>query len=101
MSTTTRTMTDSPLAFAQQAVEVDRAALPAHSSKFSRQDFTQHQLAALLAVKAFLKVGYRQLAAYLRDWAELREALGLSKVPHYTTPQKALSRLEKKMPTPS
>ena len=94
-------MTDSPLAFARKAVEVARAALPAHSSKFSRKDFTLHQLAALLAVKQFLKTGYRGLAAYLADWAELREALGLSKVPHYTTPQKALARLEKKTPTPS
>jgi len=93
-------MTESPLAFARQAVEVARAALPAYASKFSRKDFTQHQHAALLAVKQFLKVGYRGLAAYLADWAELRQALGLKKVPHYTTPQKALSRLEKKLPTP-
>ena len=93
-------MTDSPLAFAQKAVAVARAALPAHSCKFSRKDFTQHQLVALLAVKAFLRTGYRGLVAYLRDWAELREALGLSKVPHFTTAQKALRRLEKKTPTP-
>lgn len=93
-------MTDSPLAFAQQAVEVARAALPAHSSKYSRKDFTQYQLVALLAVKQFLRVGYRGLVAYLRDWAELRQALGLAKVPHFTTAQKALQRLEKKTPMP-
>lgn len=93
-------MTDSPLAFAQQAVEVARAALPAHSSKYSRKDFTQYQLVALLAVKQFLRVGYRGLVAYLRDWAELRQALGLAKVPHFTTAQKALARLEKKTPMP-
>lgn len=94
-------MTDSPLAFARQAVEVARAALPPHSSRFSRQDFTQHQLVALLAVKQFLRVGYRGPVAYLRDWAELREALGLEQVPHFTTPQKALSRLKKTTPMPS
>ena len=93
-------MTDSPLAFARRAVEVARAALPAHSSKFSRKDYTQHQLAALLAVKQFLRTGCRGPVAYLADWAELREALGLRKVPHFTTAQKALSRLEKKAPTP-
>src|SRR5690242_18277566 len=98
---TTRPMTESPLAFARQAVEVARAALPAHGSKFSRKDYTQHQLVALLAVKQFLRVGYRALVAYLRDWAELRAVLGLSKVPHFTTAQKALARLEKKAPTPS
>ena len=94
-------MTDSPLVFARRAVEVARAALPAHGSKFGRKDFTLHQLVALLAVKQVLGVGYRGLAAYLRDWAELREALGLAKVPHFTTAQKALQRLEKKTPTPS
>jgi len=98
---TTRSMTDSPLAFARQAVDVARAAPPPHSSKFSRKDYTQHQHAALLAVKQFLKTSYRGLTAYLRDWAELRAALGLAKVPHYTTAQKALARLEKKAPRPS
>ena len=94
-------MTDSPLAFARQALGVARAALPAYSSKYSRKDFTLHQHAALLAVKQFLRTGYRGLVAYLADWAELRRALGLSKVPHYTAVQKALARLEKKTPTPS
>ena len=93
-------MTDSPLGFAQQAVAVARAALPAYTSKYSRKDFTQHQLVALLAVKAFLKVGYRRLVAFLRDWAELRDALGLTELPHYTTIQKTAPRLKKKMPTP-
>jgi hypothetical protein len=94
-------MTDSPLAFAQQAVAVARAALPAHASKYSRKDFTQHQLVALLAVKTFLKTGYRGLVAYLRDWAELRATLGLAKVPHFTTVQKAGDRLKKTTPTHS
>ena len=94
-------MTDSPLAFARQAVEVACAAMPARSPEFSRKDFTQHQSFALPAVKQFLRVGYRGPAAYLRDWAELRDALGLEEVPHFTTPQKALARLKEKRPTPS
>ena len=100
MSTTTRPMTKSALAVARQALEIARAALPAYSSKFSKMTYTQHQLVALLAGKQFLRVGYRGLVAYLRDWAELRAALGLGKVPHFTTAQKALQRLEKKTPTP-
>jgi hypothetical protein len=94
-------MTDSPLAFTAEALAVARAALPAYTSKFSKKDFTQHQLAALLAVKQFLGVGYRRLVAYLRDWAELRDALGLTKVPHFTTIQKTGPRLEKGAPTSS
>lgn len=101
MSTTTRPMTDSPLAFAAQALEAARAALPAYSSKFAKRTYTRHQHAALLALKAFLKTDYRGLAAYLRDWSDLRAALGLTKVPHFTTLQKAHARLKKKTPTPS
>ena len=92
-------MTDSPLAFTAEALEVARAALPAYSSKYSRKDFTLHQLVALLAVKQFLKVGYRKLVAFLTDWTELRDVLGLETVPHYTTIQKAGPRLKKKAPT--
>jgi hypothetical protein len=94
-------MTRSPLAFTQQALEVARAALPAYSSKFSKKDFTWHQHVALLALKSFLKTGYRDIVEYLHDWAELRELLALKKVPHYTTLQKAHARLKKKTPMPS
>jgi len=88
-------MTDSPLAFTAEALAVARAALPAYSSKFSKKDFTLHQHAALLAVKQFLGLGYRALVAYLRDWSDLRQALGLKRVPHYTTLQKAHAALKK------
>ena len=93
-------MTDSPLAFARQALEAARAALPAYASKFSKKDFTRHQHAAILALKAFLRTDYRGLAAYLRDWSDLRAALGLAKLPHFTTLHKAATRLKKKTPTP-
>src|SRR5687767_790596 len=96
---TTRTMTRSPLAFTQQALEVARAALPPYSSKFSKKDFTRHQHVAILALKTFLKMGYRDVVELLRDWAELRTALGLKKVPHFTTLQKANASLKKKTST--
>ena len=49
-----------------------RETLPAYSSKFSRKDFTQHQLFAVLALKTFLKADYRGVAQVLADFAELR-----------------------------
>src|SRR5262245_5627017 len=98
---TTRPMTKSPLAFPRQALEVARAALPPYSCKFSKKDFTRHQHLAVLALKAFLKVGYRDVIEYLRDWSELRAELGLKKLPHFTTLQKAHTRLKKKTSTPS
>jgi hypothetical protein len=98
---TTRCMTKSPLALARTALAVAGGALPAYSSKYSRKDFTQHQLFALLALREFLKVDYRGLEELLRDWSDLREALGLAKIPDHSTLQKAAARLlEKKGPTP-
>lgn len=93
---TTRTMTKSPRAVAREALRVARDAFPEYSSKFSRQDFTQHQLFALLALKTFFKTDYRGLIQMVQDFGELREDLGLEKVPHYSTLCKALARLLKK-----
>jgi hypothetical protein len=93
---TIRTMTKSPRAVAQEALRLARDALPAYSSKFSRKDFTQHQLFALLALKTFFKTDYRGLIQLLSDFRELRDDLGLDKVPHYSTLCKALPRLLKR-----
>ena len=89
-------MTKSPRAVAREALQLAREALPAYSSKFSRQDFTQHQLFALLALKTFFKTDYRGVVQLLHDFAELREELGLSDVPHYSTLCYAAKRLLKK-----
>jgi hypothetical protein len=89
-------MTRSPLAFTQKALEVARAALPAYASKFSRKDFTRHQHVAILALKTFLRTGYRGIVALLADWSDLRDALRLTKVPHFTTLQKVHAGLKKK-----
>ena len=93
---TTRPMTKSALDLARMALSVARESIPAYSSKFSRKDFTQHQLFALLALKTFLKTDYRGLIQMLADFAELRQDLGLGKVPHYSTLCYAERRLLKK-----
>jgi hypothetical protein len=89
-------MTKSPRAVAREALRLAQEALPAYSSKFSRQDFTQAQLFALLALKTFFKTDYRGVVQLAEDFAELREELGLTKVPHYSTLCKAEQRLLKK-----
>src|SRR5437588_11600871 len=93
---TTRTMTKSPRAVAREALRLAQEALPAYSSKFSRKDFTQHQLFALLALKTFVKTDYRGTVQLLEDFAALREDLGLAAVPHYSTLCYAARRLLKK-----
>ena len=56
-----------------------------------------------VAVRQFLRTDYRGLEQYLKDWSELRQAVGLgARVPDHSTLQKAAARLlEKKGPTPS
>ena len=89
-------MTKSPRAVAREALRLAQESLPAYSSKFSRKDYTQHQLFALLALKTFFKTDYRGLAQLIEDFPELREDLGLSAVPHYSTLCYAAGRLLKK-----
>src|SRR5215831_3959225 len=93
---TKRLMTRSPLRLAETALATARQVLPPYSSKFSRKDFTQHQLFALLVLREFLKQDYRGLEQLLRDWSDLRQALRLAKVPDHSTLQKAAQRLLEK-----
>jgi hypothetical protein len=94
-------MTKSPRAVAREALALARATLPAYSSKYSRKDFTQHQLFAVLALKTFLKADYRGVVAALADFAELRADLGLKKVPDHSTLCYAEQRLLKRGTSPS
>jgi len=94
-----RAATRSPVALARTAYRVAQAALPAYSSPFSRQDFTQAQLYACLVLMEFLKTDFRGIVAYLHDFSELRQELGLEyKVPHYSTLCRAKDRLGKQVP---
>lgn len=89
-------MTKSPRAVAREALRLAKETLPAYSSTYSRQDYTQHQLFALLTLKTFFKTDYRGLIHMLADFAELREDLGLAAPPHYSTLCYAAKRLLKK-----
>jgi hypothetical protein len=89
-------MTKSPRGVAREALRLAQEALPPYSAVRSRKDFTQHQLFAVLALKAFFKTDYRGVVQLLADFAELRDELGLTKVPHYSTLCYAAARLLKK-----
>src|SRR5215831_5635866 len=93
---TTRPMTKSPRRLAREALAVAREALPDYSCATSRHDFTQAQLFAILALKTFLKTDYRGVVAFLDDFPELRQDLGLAKVPHHSTLCYAEQRLLQK-----
>ncbi|MFC7538971.1 transposase [Siccirubricoccus deserti] len=88
-----RTLSKSALRVAGEALAVGRTALPAYGSHYSRHDYTQPQLFALLVLKQFLRTDYRGLVAAVAEWQELRQVLGLRKVPHYSTLAYAAHRL--------
>ena len=87
------TVTKSPRKVAAVALEVGERTLPTFSCAKSRQTFTLPQLFACLVLRQFWKADYRKTTAFLTDMPRLREDLGLRKVPHYTTLQKAEARL--------
>lgn len=83
----------SPKAVLLYAMVVAEKAFPRYRHKNSPKKFTQQQLFACLVLKAFLRLDYRGVAAHLNDCPDLQAALGLVRVPHFTTIQKAAQRL--------
>jgi len=67
--------------------------VPRYSSKFSKHTFAQPQLVALYCLKIKLGVTYRELIDWLAEMPRIQRALGLKRLPHFTTVQKAFQRL--------
>lgn len=83
----------SPRKVAAVAHHIGQRSLPAYASRFSRRDYTQPQLFALLVLRQFHKTDYRGIVAIVADNPTLCADLSLSKVPHFTTLQKAEAKL--------
>ena len=91
-----RTLTKAPVALAREALHAGQEALPTYSSKYSRHDFTQPQLFAILVLRQFFKTDYRGMTQLLSDLKDLAAVLELRKIPHYSTLDYAQQRLVKK-----
>src|SRR5262245_12958225 len=83
----------SPRMVAREALIVAENTLPSYFSHFSRHDFKLCQHFACLVLKSFFRTDYRGIVAILADCTDLQRELKLSKVPHFTTLQKAQQRL--------
>jgi Transposase DDE domain/Transposase domain (DUF772) len=79
--------------FAAVALRIGQAVLPAHRSKFSKRQFTQPQLLAVLCLMRYEEWTFREAEVRLAEHRELRAALGLRGVPDYTTLYRFLRRL--------
>ncbi len=89
-----RAMTKSAVRLARTALAVGEEALPRYASRYRRHDYTQAQLFALLVLEHFLRTDYRGVVTLAAEWAELRRALRLAQVPHYSTLCYAARRLD-------
>lgn len=74
------------------AMALGRRHLTPYGSVKSRKDFTQPQLMACLILRTYMKTTYRGVVELLAVAAELREAIGLGKLPHYSTLKKFAER---------
>src|SRR5687768_8576707 len=89
------TTSKSPRKVLLVAHEAARRAIPPYAHRFAPKKFTHWQLFACLVLKAHQRQDYRGVWQLLLDGAELRRAIGLAHVPHWTTIQKAAERLLK------
>jgi Transposase DDE domain/Transposase domain (DUF772) len=80
--------------FARLALEVSGAVLPAQRTRFSKRQFTQPQLLAVLCLMRYEDWTFREAEVRLSEHAELRSALELNSVPDYTTLYRFLTRLQ-------
>jgi hypothetical protein len=67
--------------------------LPLYAHRYSPKTYTQPQLFVCLVLKTFFRTDYRGLTAILTDFDAMQAYLGLKRVPHFTTLQKASRRL--------
>jgi hypothetical protein len=80
--------------FARVALEVAHRVLPSYRSRFSKHQFTQPQLLAILCLMRYEDWTFRQAESRLAEHRDLREALHLRSVPDYTTLYRFLQRLD-------
>ena len=79
--------------FLDFALKSAKRSLTLYSSKFSRHDYTQRQLFCLLAFKMYMKADYRKVICFLEICPLICKVLKLRKIPHFTTLEKFLKRM--------
>lgn len=81
------------LPFARVALKVARQVLSPYRTRFSKHQFTQPQLLAVLLLMRYEDWTFREAETRLREHQELRATLQLQAVPDYTTLYRFLRRL--------
>jgi len=85
----------SPVAVMRAAYALAAELFDERSHAFSRKDFTLPQLFACLVLREHQKKSYRGTEDLLRDCADLRDAVGLTRAPDHNTICRAFAHLLK------
>ena len=80
--------------FGQVALDVAQATVPRYRTAFSKHQFPQPQLLAILCLMRYEDWTYREAEVRLAEHSELRRALRLRSVPDCTTLYRFLRRLD-------
>jgi hypothetical protein len=80
--------------FGRVALDVAQATVPRYRTAFSKHQFTQPQLLAILCLMRYEDWTYREAEVRLAEHWELRRALRLRSVPDFTTLYRFLRRLD-------
>ena len=85
--------TKSPKKILQLAHRVGAEVFELYSHEYSPQTYTQPQLFACLVLKTSMGLDYRRLHGLLEDFPAIGQSIGMERIPHFTTFQKASERL--------
>ena len=77
---------------ASLSMQVAKKYVEPYSHQNSPQKFTQAQLLTCLILRAYLKTTYRGVIEFLEVSESLRKAMGLKRLPHYSTLKKFADR---------
>jgi IS5 family transposase len=79
--------------FVWEAYDLAQRSIPKYSHKYSRKDFTQHQLITLNLIRIKCDWTYRQTIEWFRWMTPLRDHLNLDSMPDHTTLYHAFDRM--------
>jgi len=80
------------LTVAKLSMLLSRRCMSRYSHIKSPHKFTQPQLVTCLVLRAYLKTTYRGVIEFLATAGQLRQAMGLDRLPHYSTLKKFADR---------
>jgi hypothetical protein len=88
--------TKSPVALARRALRIAKESIPLYAHPYASRDFTQHQLFAILTLRQSLETDFCGVIGLLENSPQLREVLGLNRIPDNSTLFFAEQRLARK-----